>query len=142
MAITLTTVRDEIETRLQDSTNLIYATATIDEAIRAALLDLSAAYGEIVFLKDLDTALATTFEDEDLNVLITGGVAYSLRFRLVGIYEEATPEQEHPERLEKWSTTMMKEFYEMIRLVRVRLIQEAEDLPYTALEWEEGDSFE
>ncbi len=141
MAISLTTVRDQIETRLQDSTNLIYATTTIDEAIRAALMDLSAAYGEVLKLDGLDLETETTFEDADLNVLIVGGVAYCLRFRLIGIYEEATPEQERPEALASWATAFMHEFMAMVRQVRIRRFQEADDAPYSQWEWEEGNTF-
>lgn len=141
MALDLTSVRNQIETRLQDSTNLIYATATIDEAIRAALLDLSTAYGEILSLDGLDLETETTFEDQDLNVLLVGGVAYCLRYRFIGIYEEATPEQARPNDLAKWATDEMHHFLSLLTLVRLRRFQETDQEPYSEWEWDEEDRF-
>ncbi len=45
MAHTLASVRDQLENRLADSTNLIFSTAVLDESIRAALNEISNAYG-------------------------------------------------------------------------------------------------
>ena len=47
MAATLTTVRDQIETRLSDNLNLIFPTTIIDEAIRASIGEISKIYGEM-----------------------------------------------------------------------------------------------
>jgi hypothetical protein len=43
-------------------------------------------------LKALDGAPATTVDDLDIYVLVKGAVAHALVFRVVGRYEEATPE--------------------------------------------------
>ena len=91
MTITLTSVRDQVETRLQETANLIFSTDTIDEALRGSLYELSSSYGAAQTLSGLDGASSTTFEDQDLNTLILGAVAYALRFRLVGKFEEASP---------------------------------------------------
>ena len=141
MSINLTTVRDQVEMRLQDAANLIFSTDTIDEALRAALGELSDAYGAAVTLKDLDGALETTFDDLDTHTLLVGAATYCLRFRLVGKYEEASPIREHPEDLARWATDLMEEFQALLTHVRLRRFHQAADHPYSQWEWEEGSNF-
>ena len=141
MSITLTSVRDQVETRLQETANLIFSTDTIDEALRGSLAELSGSYGAVQTLSGLDGASSTTFEEQDLNTLILGAVAYALRFRLVGKFEEASPIREHPEDLAKWATEFMNEFQSQLIMVRLRFFQESDDAPYSQWAWEEGDDF-
>lgn len=141
MSITLSTVRDQVESRLVDSSNLIYATTTLDEAIRSALAELSSAYGSAQTLKDLDSATATTFDDVDLHTLCVGSLAYALRTRLFQQYEEPFSSREHPEDLIKFATETMNEFQALLTHIRLRRFQEAVDTPYSVWEWEEGDDF-
>ncbi len=141
MTITLTSARDQVEVRLQETANLIFSTDTIDEALRGSLAELSGSYGAAQTLSGLDGASSTSFEEQDLNTLILGAVAYALRFRLVGKFEEASPIREHPEDLAKWATEFMNEFQSQLVLVRLRFFQESDDAPYSQWEWEEGDDF-
>jgi len=85
---TLASIRDQIETRLVDEVNLVFRTQMLDEAIRAALAGLSDALGAVHTLADLDGALETTLEARDLSVLVAGGAAFALSFRLVGKSEK------------------------------------------------------
>jgi hypothetical protein len=110
MAHTLTTVRDQVEINLMDSTNLIWSTTILDEAIRASLADLSRAYQEALFLQGLDSAPATTVDDLDIYVLVKGAVAHALVFRVVGRYEEATPEPNITPELASLAEKRMQEF--------------------------------
>ena len=141
MAATLATARDQLESRLVDSTNLIFSTATLDEAFRASIAEVSAAYGSAVTLKDLDSAASTTFDDADLITVITGAHAYALRFRMIDRFEEASPIREHPEDLAQWANDMMNEFQGLLTHIRLRRFQESIDNPYTAWDWEDGDNF-
>ena len=141
MSATLSTTRDQVETRLQDSTNLIFSTSTIDEALRASLNELSNAYGLAQTLKDLDLAASTTFDDVDQNTLIVGAVAYALRFRLVGKFEEASPVRERPEDLARWATEFMEEFQSLLTHIRLRRFHESVDHPYSRWDWDEGADF-
>jgi methyltransferase-like protein len=141
MAATLATVRDQLEYRLSDATNLIFSTAVLDEAIRAALNEVSNAYGEAVTLNGLDAAAATTFDDIDLNTLIVGAMAYACRFRLIGKFEEASPVREHPDDLANWATEFMNHFLALTTQIRLRKFQEATTGPHSAWDWEEGDDF-
>ena len=141
MAHTLATVRDQLENRLEDSTNLIFSTAALDEAIRAALNEVSLTYGSAQTLSGLDAAVTTTFADLDLNTLIVGAMAYACRFRLMSKFEEASPVREHPEDLAKWATDFMDEFMSLTTQIRLRKFQEATTAPLSAWEWDEGDDF-
>lgn len=141
MAHTLATVRDMLENRLVDSTNLFFATAVLDESIRAALNEVSTAYGTALTLNGLDGAAATTFEDIDLNALVVGAMAYACRFRLIDKYEEASPVREHPEDLAKWATDFMQDFLSLTTGIRLRIFQESSNTPHAAWDWDEGDNF-
>jgi hypothetical protein len=141
MAHTLTTVRDQLENRLEDATNLIFATTALDEAIRASLNDLSTAYGSAQTLNGLDGAAATTFSDLDLNTLVVGAMAYVCRFRLIGKFEEASPVREHPEDLAKWAVDFMADFEALIYQIKLRKFQESTTSPISEWEWDEGDDF-
>lgn len=142
MAHTLATVRDQLENRLEDSTNLIFSTSLLDEAIRAALNEISIAFGAAQTLSGLDSAAATTLEDLDLNALVVGAMAYACRFRLIGKFEEASPVREHPEDLAKWATDFMHDFMALVTGIRLREFQKSSSTPYDAWDWEEGTDFE
>jgi len=141
MPPTLSSVRDQVETRLQDPSNLIFSTDTIDEALRASLANLSNAYGSSQPLKDLDGAASTTFEDVDLNTLIVGTAAYCLCFRFIGKYEEASPDREKSLDLAKAAAETMHEFQSLLNHVRTRRFFEAVDHPYSQWVWDGGSDF-
>lgn len=129
MSITLASVLDQIEVQLSDTTNLIWSTTTLTEAVRSALAKLSGVYGLSLTLKDLDSAANTTFGDEDLQTLVTGSVAFALRYHLVRRFEEASPE-DLPEDLALWSVKYMQSFEGALTLVRLRLFQQSTTPPY------------
>ena len=110
MAHTLASIRDQVEINLADSSNLIWSTTILDEAIRAALLDISRIYDDVLTLNGLDGAGATTVEDLDAYVLVKGAAAHALVFRVVGRFEEATPEPNITPSLADLAEQRMKEF--------------------------------
>ncbi len=141
MAHTLSTVRDQVETNLLDSTNLIWSTTILDEAIRAALVELSRIYGEELTLEGLDAAIETTFADLDVYVLIRGAVAYALTFRVVGRYEEATPEPKLAPNFATQAEETFTEFRTMLTLTDLRLKQHSAESPFSGWLWEENEGF-
>lgn len=141
MAYTLSSLRDQVETNLLDSTNLIWSTAVLDEAIRAALAELSRVYGEALTLNGLDLAVATNFDDQDAYVLIRGAVAYALVFRAVGRFEEATPEPKLAPSFAQDAQTTMTEFRAMLTLTDLRLKQESSNDPQGTWAWTENGGF-
>ena len=141
MTATLSTARDQVKTRLQDITNLIWSTETIDEALRAALSALSSAYGTAVDLKVLDSASSTTYEDLDHNALLVGAVAYSLRFRLIKRFDQAFPSREDSAVLAKGADSQLNHFQLLLTQVRLRRFLESTDMPYSQWEWDEGSDF-
>lgn len=141
MTATLSTARDQLETRLQDTTNLIWSTDTLDEALRAALGELSKAYGTPVTLKDLDSALLTNYDDLDHHVLLEGAVAYALRFRLINKFDQGYPAKEDPEDIARAAAERMDHFQGLLTQVRLRKYAESTDAPYSPWAWDEGRDF-
>lgn len=148
MAHVLASIRDQVEINLMDSSNLIWSTTILDEAIRAALADISRVYGDVLTLKDLDSATATTVEDLDAYALVKGAAAHALVFRVIGRYEEATPEPNFTPKLASLAAARMAEFRvylaQMNQVIRQGVLedkQESTDVPYTQWDWEEEDTF-
>ena len=141
MAHSLSSVRDQVEINLMDTSNLIWSTTVIDEALRAALLDLSRVYGHALTLSGLDEATETTFDDQDVYVLIKGAVAHALVFRAVGRYEEATPEPKLIPHLATQATAATQEFRSLLSFVDLRLKQKSSDSPISSWGWEERSGF-
>ena len=107
MTTTLSTLRDWVELALGDTTNLIWPTETLDQAIRAALAALSAVYGEVLTLNGLDSATATTLEEADIQRLVLGATAYALTIRVSDRVEEASPVREDIDALIKYRDKIM-----------------------------------
>lgn len=168
MPPTLQSVRTQVETNLMDSTHLIWSTTLIDEALRAALADLSIARSQVLKLKDLDSAQATTVNDLDLYLLVKGAAAHALIFRVVGRFEEATPEPNLTPALAQFAESAMKAFkaelvgatlsgnhvldvelakqayqstLESLEAARVQPMQESTDEPYSPWAWKERNNF-
>ena len=141
MSIDLTSCRTQLSQRLQDTSNLIYSTGTLDESLRSALADLSASYGSAQTLDGLDGETSTTFSSLDLHTFLVGGVAYSLRSRFTGKLDEPNPSREKPGALADQAASVMKEFQSLLHHIRVRRFQETTDHPYSLWDWDEGDDF-
>lgn len=141
MAITLATVRDQVETHLTDSTNLIFSTAQLDEAIRSALAEISNSYGSVQTLDGLDGETDTSIDERDLVALVIGSTAHALRFRMYRNYEEANPEEDDPIALAKFTEEFRKLFQGLLTHIGLRRFQESTDVPYSAWDWDEEDTF-
>lgn len=141
MTTTLATIRDQIETRLADEVNLIFRTQMLDEAIRAALAGLSDALGAVHTLADLDGALETTLEACDFPVLVAGGAAFALSFRVVGKSEEASPAVDRSEGLYRLANDWMNRYQALLIQLRLRTFHESADQPHSAWEWTEERGF-
>jgi len=137
MTITLASLHEQLETRLSDSTNLVFSIDFLDEAIRAALGDLSNTYGSSAQIKNLDGATDSTIEEVDLQTLLMGAMAYALRFRLYERIEEATPACETPDALAQLATETMNEFQALLTHVRLRRFYASIDPPYSQWAWNE-----
>lgn len=138
---TLASVRNQIETRLADEVNLRFSTEMLDEAIRAALAGLSAALGAVHTLGDLDGALETTLEGHDLPVLVAGGTAIALSFRLVAKSEEAAPTVNQSEALYRLANDAMNHYQSLLIQLRLRTFHESSDPPHSDWAWTEEEAF-
>ena len=141
MTATLTTLKTRLAEQLSDLTNLVWSSTALEEALRSSLGELSKAYGETLTLEGLDEADSTTFDPVDTQVLLKGGLAYAIRFRVLGRFEEASPRDLHPEEMARWAEETMNQFQSELTAVRMRRFQASVDHPYAAWEWEEGRDF-
>ncbi len=141
MSVTLSSVKAQLEEYLSDKSNLVWSSTTLEEALRTSLAALSNVYGEALTLSGLDGASSTTFDDVDTHVLVSGGAAFAVRFRVMGRFEEASPENLQPEEMAKWAVETMNKFQSDLTLVRMRRFQQSVDHPYSAWNWEEGTDF-
>jgi len=142
MTATLTTIRDQVEAHLDDASNLIWSTDSLDEAIRTALVELSRVSGTDLTLSGLDGAAETTLPDQDDHVLILGAVAYALQFVAAGdIKSLPLSDDAKPQALTMLIKQRMDAFHDLLEKVRVRYLQESADHPYSQWEWDEGEDF-
>jgi hypothetical protein len=142
MTATLATARDRVEMYLGDSSNLIYSTATIDEALRSALAELSTVHGTALTLNGLDTAVATTLPDIDEFALIIGAVAYALQFRNAARLEDAMPQAAEPDQIRLSADEFREHFNYQLKQIKRRLLQESSDHPHEEWDWDEDYSWE
>jgi len=141
MTATLASTKDQLETQLSALSNLVWSSTALEEALRASLAEIARTYGSAVALSGLDGASSTTLEDIDTHVLIIGGVAYAARFRVMGRFEEATPEDLQSEDMTRWATETMAKFQTALTRIRLRRFQESTDIPYSPWDWDEGRAF-
>ena len=141
MSLTLTTVRNQVETQLTDTSNLIWPEATIDQAIRTALAEISQIYGEALTLDGLDTETTTTIEEQDIFVLVTGAMVYCLLFRVTERYEEASPNREDIDDLVKAKDKNLDLYQGLLHQLKTRFFHESTTSPISEWEWDEEDVF-
>ena len=141
MAATLASAKTQLAVQLSDLTNLVWSSTALEEALRSSLAELCKAYGDSITLSGLDGAASTTFEDMDTQVLISGGLAYAIRFRVMGRFEEASPDDLQTEEMGQWAAETMNKFQSELTLVRLRRFQRSAEYPYSEWEWEEGRGF-
>lgn len=141
MAYSVLDLREIVELHLLDATNLIWSTTIIDQAIRAALADLSHVYGHPLTLTGLDGALENNFDDLDVFVIVHGAVGYALTFRVVGRYEEATPEPALVPSVAAEAKNAMVEFRAMLKISDLRLKQTSTNPPHAPWAWTEDGGF-
>jgi hypothetical protein len=141
MTATLTNLKTRLAEQLSNLTNLVWSSTALEEALRSSLAELSKAYGETLTLDGLDEAASTTAADIDTHALLSGALAYAIRFRVTGRFEEASPEDLQPEEMARWADETMNKFQSELTAVRMRRFQESTDHPYASWEWEEGRDF-
>jgi hypothetical protein len=110
--MTLSSIRDYLKQHLSDLSSLVWPTASLDEAIRTALRQISHAYDVATpyTLSGLDGAGATTLPELLRSLLVTGAAAHALTFRVIGRFEEATPTAGLQETLARFATERMNTF--------------------------------
>jgi hypothetical protein len=126
MAHTLASVRDQLENRLVDASNLVFATTTLDEAIRASLGEVNHAYAAAYTLSGLDAAASTTLPDLLLALLLSGSFAHALLFRVADRAEEASPVTVVDQALANFANERMAAFKSFLAIIEGRTYDETQ----------------
>ena len=142
MSLTLSSLKDQLALRLSDQNNLVYDAATLDEALRASLAELSRVNGADLFISGLDDALETTLPASFVHPLLVGAVAFALRFRAAGQFEPVSLDSDLPSALLVASHKQMEAFRQALEEIRLQILQTSSDCPYDQWEWDEGTDFE
>lgn len=142
MALTLASLRETLALRLSDQNNLVYDTATLDEALRSSLAEISRVNGAALFISGLDDSLVTTLPEMFIQPLLMGAVAFALRFRTAGQFEPVSLDSDLPAALLVASQQQMDQFKQAIEQIRKQILQTSSDSPYDQWEWDEGTDFE
>jgi hypothetical protein len=137
MANDLAGIRDRVELYLMDVNNKSWDTATLDEALKQALSDLSGAAGAALAIKDLDAAAATTVENQDLATLIHGAAAYAASSRAVKRTEMVSIGEGIQITLKAWTTVAMEIFKDRLKTITQRKLHTSSTAPHSPMEWEE-----
>jgi hypothetical protein len=67
-------------------------------------------YDKVQALKDLDSAAATTFPDEDESLLATGAAGYAALSRALDLGEQVTLDRDVPTKAKTWAGQKLQEF--------------------------------
>lgn len=135
---TLSAIRDRVERGLMDTSNLIWASADLDEAIRRALSRISLACGGArQTLNGLDGATVTSLQEEDELVLLTGAEFYAAFSRALDRMESPNLNEDAPLRFLEWLGRIGKRYTDQLELLRRRRLQTGAS-PVGALEWDES----
>jgi hypothetical protein len=135
MSASLTSVREQVAQLLQDPSNLIFDSATLDGCIRLALADYSRMRGSLQSLSGLDGAGATSFPDLDAEVMAIGAAAYAVLGRVIRRGEGFQFKQAVPEEARAWGEARLADFGEMLDQVRRGLLRSATIVPWPAAGW-------
>lgn len=137
MILTLALISERVSVHLNDASRLIWSEPMLTTAIRSALLAVGRVVGTPLTLSGLDGATETTLGEEDVQVLVSGAVAYALTLRASGRFEDARAQEDLPDALGSWASAHMARFQTMLAEVKVRWMQTAAEPPYSAWRWEE-----
>jgi hypothetical protein len=137
--LTLANFLTRLRSFLVDSTSLSFDDASLTEAIRQAIGDLGRAYGAFVTIEDLDSALATSVELVDEDLVIRGAAGFAARMRAIDRTDSANLGQSMPSNLLDWSKNTLYYFDGRMREVQRRLMQQSINDPAGKWTWDESD---
>jgi hypothetical protein len=76
-------------------------------------------YDKVQALKDLDSAAATTFPDDDESLLATGAAGYAAMSRALDLSEQVTLDRDVPAKAKTWAGQKLQEFRQgLVRVAR------------------------
>ncbi len=134
MTATLDSLRDRVETLLQDGANLIYDPASLDEMIRLAVGEYVQARGAPQTLSGLDGAVVTSIPVEHEVVIVIGAVGYAVTAR---VHKRAESYQMHPTGpvVLAWAERRLAEFRALLERVRLETLQGSLSAPWGETGW-------
>ncbi len=135
MTASLTLVREQVAQVLQDPSNLVFDSTTLDGSIRLALADYSRTRGSLQSLSGLDGAGATSFPDLDAEVIAIGAAAYAVLGRVIRRGEGFQFNQAVPAEARVWGEARLADFRAMLDQVRRGVLRSATVVPWPAAGW-------
>lgn len=139
MSATLTTLRDRVEAFLQDGTNLIFETGTLDEALRLALSDYSLTLGTVQTISGLDGAAVTSVPALHESVLVIGAAGYAVVSRAIRRAESYQAHQELPKPVLTWGQARLDQFSRLLEQIRLGTFRVSTVTPWVATGWKMDD---
>ncbi len=136
--VTLATIRSRVAVGLGDEGRAVWDDDALDEAIRRAVSDLGRYYGEPPLLSGLDSASLTTLQKEDETALVTGAEFFAAFARIVDRLETPNFNEEASMRFLDWTATAGKRYAGLLGLIRLGRLQQSQNAPHAALEWNES----
>lgn len=110
MAYDLATVITRVENFCLDASNTKFTEASITDAIRQALGDVSLAAGVVLTLDGLDGATETTLPPRLEGSLVSGAAGYAAMMRVGSRADWESQSQDEPKKLQAWGSYWLKWF--------------------------------
>jgi hypothetical protein len=135
MSQTLTSIRGRVGQILQDPTNLVFDSSTLDGCIRTALNEFANAKGAVQRLEGLDGAGSTDFSDLEGEMIAIGAAAYAVLGRVIKRSESFNFKQAVPKETRLWGETRLNDFHTMLAQVRQGTFRVATVTPWPSAGW-------
>ncbi len=133
---------DELSTRLKrqylDSQQAACPASAIEEAIRLSLGRINARFDTDFMIEGLDGALEHNLPDDFVPALLIGAGAALMRFILQSHLSGYTNLGGEPELMQDLARYLEERFDWMLEGMRLDILQESADLPFSRWEWEES----
>lgn len=136
--LNLSQLRARLQALLVDAGALVWSSDTLDEAIRQALNDAGRVLGVKLTLSGLDSALLTSIDARDDDLVIRGAAGYAARSRSLDRAERVNLAAGTPPALFEWGKNQLDGFNDQLKQVRARGLQASGSAPASALAWDES----
>jgi hypothetical protein len=126
----LSVFENRVNVLLQDTTQLSFSNALVDESIRLALADYSRASGGMETIAGLDSAETTSIPVDDEGLIVLGAAGYAAGSKAADRKESFNLNQQIPAALIKTGSGFLERFKALLNTVRTHRQWSATDVPW------------